>query len=218
MTSAPNLEFNNDALDEIENTPLAAADIVTSRDALEKFIQAAVRAFGIEVNLQVNRNEDILPQMIRKYKNPSFDVTKPLNVQFVGADERGIDAGGITREYFHFLVESMKQQTSDGIALFEGLSGHLVPKHDYELLSSGMFIIMGKMILHSVLNNCQGISGISPAVVKYIVTGKRDSAVEEISLEDIPDPLLQEKLKQVCNCVYQIFCFICLEQQTITMI
>ena len=75
--------------------------------------------------------------------------------------------------------------------------GHLLPKHDYELLSSGMFIIMGKMILHAVLNNCQGISGMSPAIVKYIVTGKRDSSVEDISLEDIPDPCLKEQLKQV---------------------
>ena len=100
--------------------------------------------------------QDILPQMIRKYKNPSFDVTKPLNVQFIGADEIGIDAGGITKEHFHFLVESLKRQSPDGITLLEGTVGHLLPKHDYELLSSGMFVIMGKMILHAVLNNCQG--------------------------------------------------------------
>ena len=61
-----------------------------------------------------------------------------------------------------------------------------------------MFIIMGKMILHAVLNNCRGISGISPAIVKYIATGKRDSSVEDITLEDIPDPCMREQLKQVC--------------------
>lgn len=104
---------------------------------------------------------------------------------------------GITKEYFHLLVESLKQHSRDGITLLEGTLGHLLPKHNYQLLSSDMFIIMGKMILHVVLNNCQGISGMSPAIVKYIVTGKRHSAVEDTSLEDITDPCLKEQLKQV---------------------
>lgn len=200
MITLSNLEIGNGTVDEVEGIPLAAAAMVTPEDesgALTRFIQGAVVSFGVEVDLHVNRGQDILPQMIRKYKNPSFDVTKPLNVQFVGADEIGIDAGGITKEYFHFLVESLKQQSPDRITLLEGTLGHLLPKHDYELLSSGVFIIMGKMILHAVLNNCQGISGMSPTIVKYIVTGKRDSAVEDISLEDIPDPCLKEQLKQV---------------------
>ena len=194
-----NFTTGDDAIDEIEDTPLAAIDMITNEnDALRKFIQGAVSHFGIEVDVQVNRDHNILTQMIRKYKNPAFDVTKPLNVQFHGAGGQGLDAGGITREYFYFLVESMKQCAPDGITLLEGALGHLVPKHDYELLSSSMFIIMGKMILHAVLNNCRGISGISPAIVKYIATGKRDSSVEDITLEDIPDPCMREQLKQVC--------------------
>lgn len=91
----------------------------------------------------------------------------------------------------------MKQCAPDGITLLESALGHLVPKHDYQLLLSGMFIIMGKMILHAVLNNCRGISGISPAIVKYITTGKQDSSVEAITLEDIPDPCMREQIKQV---------------------
>ena len=200
MIAFSNLEIGSGTVDEVEGIPLAAAGMVTREDesgALTRFIQGAVVLFGVEVDLHVNRGKDILPQMIRKYKNPSFDVTKPLNVQFVGADEIGIDAGGITKEYFHFLVESLKQQSPNGVTLLEGTLGHLLPKHDYELLSSGMFVIMGKMILHAVLNNCQGISGMSPAIVNYIITGKRDSSVEYISLEDIPDPCLKEQLKQV---------------------
>ena len=95
------------------------------------------------MDLQLNQKHGILPQMIRKYKNPSFDITKPLKDQFVGADEQGIDAGGITREHFYFLMESMKQTSSDGITLLEGALGHLLPKHDYKLLSSSLFITMG---------------------------------------------------------------------------
>lgn len=54
------------------------------------------------------------------------------------------------------------------------------------------------MILHAILNDCSGVPGISPAVVSYISTGSRDSAVEYITLEDIPDLDLKEKLTQVC--------------------
>ena len=112
MIAFSNLEIGSGTVDEVEGIPLAAAGMVTREDesgALTRFIQGAVVLFGVEVDLHVNRGKDILPQMIRKYKNPLFDVTKPLNVQFVGADEIGIDAGAITKEYFHFLVESLKQ-------------------------------------------------------------------------------------------------------------
>ena len=115
-----NFTTGDDAIDEIEDTPLAAIDMITNEnDALRKFIQGAVSPFGIEVDVQVNRDHNILTQMIRKYKNPAFDVTKPLNVQFHGAGGQGLDAGGITREYFYFLVESMKQCAPDGITLLE---------------------------------------------------------------------------------------------------
>lgn len=120
---------------------------------LTRFDQGAVVLFGVEVDLHVNHGHDIPLQMIRKYKNPLFDVTKPLNVQF-------IVAGG-----YH------KGVVPDGITLLKGSLGPLCPKHDHELLLSDMFIIMGKMILHAVLNNyCQGISCTSPTTVRYNVT------------------------------------------------
>lgn len=134
--------------------------------------------------------------MLREYKNPSFDITKRLCVEFV--DELGIDAGGVSREYFHLLMERLKQGPGGAINVFEGLPGHLLPIHNYDVLSGGLFILAGKMILQAILNDCSGVPGISPAVVSYISTGSRDSAVEYITLEDIPDPDLKEKLTQVC--------------------
>ena len=70
------------------------------------------------MDVQLNRKHDILAQCIRKYKNPSFDITKPLNVQFVGVDEQGIDAGGITRVLLLSYGE-YEQTSSDGITLLE---------------------------------------------------------------------------------------------------
>ena len=77
--------------------------------------------------------------------------------------------------------------------------GYLVPIHNnyYDVLCGGLFILAGKMILHVTSNDCGGVPGISSAVVSYVSTGSRDSAVDCITLEDIPDPDLKEKLIQV---------------------
>lgn len=87
--------------------------------------------------------------------------------------------------------------TGGGINLFEGQVGHLVPIHNYDVLSGGLFVLAGKMILHSILNDCNGVPGMSPAVISYLMTGRRDSAVEHVTLEDMPDPDLKEKLNKV---------------------
>lgn len=68
--------------------------------------------------------------MLKKYKNPGFDTTRSLCVKFV--DEFGVDAGGVTREFFHLLMERLKSQVGS-LNLFEGQVGHLVPIHDYDV-------------------------------------------------------------------------------------
>ena len=47
------------------------------------------------------------------------------------------------------------------------------------------------------MNKCQGTPGISPAVINYVVSGSRDSALEYLSIQDIPDPCLCETLNEV---------------------
>lgn len=74
----------------------------------------------------------------------------------------------------------------------EGNLGYFVFIYDYELLFSGLFIIVGKMILYVVFNNCIGILGIFFVVVKYIVIGRWDLVVEVILLDDIFDFCLKE--------------------------
>lgn len=43
--------------------------------------------------------------------------------------------------------------------------GHLVPINNYDVLSGGLFVQAGKMILHAILNYCHGVPGLSAAVV-----------------------------------------------------
>ncbi len=182
------------------DTPLATAffrDDVDTSQSLNRFISGSINPFGDELDFIVDRNKDILEQAVRKYKNSAFDVTRPLNVSF--KEEIGVDAGGLTREYFHLLMKRMRKQTAESITLFEGRDGHLLPIHNYDLLSGGMFILTGKMILHCILNKCTGIQGLSPAILVYLITGSRDAAVEHITVEDVPDPVYQELLSKVSH-------------------
>ena len=161
---------------------------------LQRFVASAVTQFGEELDVHINRNTDLLHQVLRKYKNTAFDLTKPLNVRFVG--ELGLDAGGVTQEYFYLLMRRL-QRPADSLNLFEGLNGHLLPIHNYDILSGGIFVLVGKMMLQSMLNNCTGMAGLSPAVVAYLLSGSRDAAVEDITLADVPDPVIQDILNKV---------------------
>lgn len=68
-----------------------------------------MKPFGCDLDVEVDRNTDILKQMLRKCKNPSSDINKCLCIEFV--DELGIiDAGGVSREHFHLLMERLKQR------------------------------------------------------------------------------------------------------------
>ena len=82
---------------------------------LQRFVSCAVTQFGEELDVCINRSNDLLPQVLRKYKNPAFDITKPLNVSFT--NEPGLDAGGITREHFHLLMSRL-QKPADSLLTY----------------------------------------------------------------------------------------------------
>ena len=162
-----------------------------SYKALAKFISDVVKPFGEELDIHVARGNNLLKQVLRKYKNPAFDITKPPNVEFV--DESGVDGGGVSREYFFMLMASLCKSQDGGITLFEGQPGHLVPSHNYDFVSGGLFVLVGKMILHALLNKCKGVPGVA------LISGNRDTVIEKIALQDLPDSDLQCSMEQV-NC------------------
>ena len=75
----------------------------------------------------VNRMQiSLLMQLMRIYKDPRLDLTKPLNVNFVG--ENAADVGGPTKDYFHEAISILsKVDTLYNIQLFGGQEGHLLP-------------------------------------------------------------------------------------------
>lgn len=65
----------------------------------------------------------------------------------------------------------------NGIKLFQGEAGHLVPSVDYDLVSSCFFGIVRNMIVHSFLHQCRGLAGLSPAVISYIISGTQSCSI-----------------------------------------
>lgn len=150
--------------------PLAAATKIRKldpQDALWQFITGVAQPHAPAVEMVITREKSFVNQALRKYKN----LRSPVNIQFYSAGrvEPGFDAGGPTRDFFYHLMQELVTGSVNGIKLFEGEMGHLTLSFDYDLVSSCLFIMVGKMILHSILHECRGISGISPAVVNYIL-------------------------------------------------
>ena len=90
---------------------------------LEKVVSAVAGRFGGELEIEIDRKKDVLQQVIRKYKNPAFDITKMLSVSFVG--EPGLDGGGLTREYCLMQLMQRLHTQCDTFNFVEGRNGNL---------------------------------------------------------------------------------------------
>ena len=102
----------------------------------------------------ITRDKSIITQVLRKYKNTRFNLQSPLNIQFQssGKVELGVEAGGPSRVFFYHLMQELMRGKFNGIELFEGKAGHLVPFCDYNLVSSSFFVLVCEMIVHSFIN------------------------------------------------------------------
>ena len=179
-------------------------------DQIKTFISNIALSETLEVDTTITRDKGVLQQVLRRYKNPQFKLGAPLNVQFIstGTYEHGIDAGGPTRDFCNMLMNEIVSSCFHGIKLFEGEMGHLVPAVSYDLVSGHFFGLIGKMVLHAVINKCKGLKGMSPGIIKYLVSGNRNIVLEDVTLDDIPDPCLRQKLTEVRERIVHCFSLI----------
>lgn len=119
---------------------------------------------------------------------------KTPDVTFLG--EEGIDANGLTKEFFHIVMNALKNGQG-GYILFEGKPDHLVPVICEEYNQSGYFHYVGKLIAMSVLYCGIGFLGLSRALAKYMITDDVVTASADLTVEDVPDYSVQVALNQV---------------------
>ncbi len=71
--------------------------------------------------------------------------------------------------------------------LFEGEMDHLLPTASAVLVESELFVMAGRMIGHSLINQGPALSGLSLAIVHSLTGGTKDTATTNLCIEDCPD-------------------------------
>lgn len=143
------------------------------------------------------------------YKRPNLNLRKNPDVSFRG--ECGADMGGPSKEFFHVSLASLKKvDPVYNFQLFTGEEGHLVPVYGADVLSSGCFQMVGKLLAHSILHGGDGLVGLAPPIIEYMVSGSVEEAGKLVTPSDLPDVdlrmLLEEKVKKVLLCLSLCTC------------
>ncbi|XP_076829455.1 uncharacterized protein LOC143475488 [Brachyhypopomus gauderio] len=100
---------------------------------------------------------------------------------------------GVTRHILSSAITKLKHgfKLNFGNAaettMFEGERDHLVPSTSAVLVESELFIMAGRMMGHSIINNGPTMSGLSLAVVNALTGGTKETATSNLSLQDCPD-------------------------------
>jgi hypothetical protein len=97
----------------------------------------------------------------------TIDWEKPMKIHFIG--EEGLDAGGLSREFFSLLFKNND--------IFENGSFRL----DSGLLEKKTYETMGRATARAILAGHPGPKCFNPLLARFICTG------EEPDLADIPD-------------------------------
>lgn len=112
-----------------------------------------------------------------------------MNVTFVG--EKGADAGGPKREFFHLALQAM---ANDG-QLFHGPFDRRLFVHNIQAVAMRKFFFAGELVAVSLANGDPGLPCMSKAVFNYICYGL--GPMVEPELDDIQDFEIKEKLNRV---------------------
>ena len=135
----------------------------------------------------------MLQDFFKKFKRGHLDIKKVPDVTFFS--DEGIDAEGLTKEFFTLLMNALTSGTR-GHIMFEGGSDHLVPVISEECYQSGYFRFVGQLIGMSVLHRGIDIGGLSRALTTYMVTDVVELASCNLSI-DVPDHCVQQALMKV---------------------
>ena len=97
-------------------------------------------------------------------------------------------------------------------ALFEGQSKRLLPVYNSSVVYSSIFVSVGKMIAHSIVQCGVGFPYLAPCAYWYLVTDNISKAIGYATIEDVRDiEVVQAITKVITNNRLRIYIalFIC---------
>ena len=71
--------------------------------------------------------------------------------------------------------------------LFTGEEGHLVPLYGANVLSTGCFQMVRKLLAHSIRHGGDGLVGLAPPIKEYMVSRSVEEAGKLVTPSDLPD-------------------------------
>ena len=113
------------------------------------------------------------------YKGCRFSPNAQVRIMI--GKQPAVDTGGVRRQFFCDVFAYLS--SSNLLRLFEGPENRLRPVFRHSSISSGMMTVVGKMVGHSIVMDCQGFSFLSPACYYYIA-GHLDTAISATSMVD----------------------------------
>ena len=99
-----------------------------------------------------------------------------------------IDEGGVRRQFFNSVIESLKS------SMFEGPPVRVRPIFKLSSISSGALYALGKIVGHSITLDGQGFPYLSPPCYLCMV-GRMDGALSALWVDDAGDRIREAVLK-----------------------
>jgi len=117
--------------------------------------------------------EDIIADAFCYYKNSTLNLKKRLRIIYEG--QPAADTGGVLRQFYTDLL----QKCID--TYFEG-DAYKMPV--YNVANGPILTVIGKIVVHSILQEGPGLPIFSPAMYNYLVTENVDRTLNVLTTED----------------------------------
>ena len=100
--------------------------------------------------------------------------------------QAGIDAGGLSRQFFTDLFLAASTGTNEVPALLEGWNKQKLIAYNPTICSCDLIGSFGKIVAHSIVQTGLDLSCLEYAIYYYICTGKIESAVPYLTKAEVP--------------------------------
>ena len=134
------------------------------------------------IRIDSDDTDDFVMAALGYYKSSNYKPRAEVRVTL--KKQAAVDTGGVRRQFFSTVFGAIA--SSEKLGLFDGQPDHRRPAFKMSNLSSGIFKILGQMIGHSLLLDCQGFPFLSECMY-YSLVGQVDKATTLISMNDLSE-------------------------------
>lgn len=169
---------------------LNSKEISSTSDILDILESRINKTFRKTINI-----ENIVGDTMCFYKDKNFDPT--LGIKVVFCDQPGVDAGGLTRQFFSSFFNTISDTSIPGY-LFEGEVTNLSPICRTDTCLSEIFTYIGIIMAHSL---CHGVRPLrlSNASYHYILSGNFEDALPFLKVDDVATSSIKHFLEEVSS-------------------